>query len=64
MLMQVASRLRITSVKELANEPVPTMATTHGALEHVGLMVTNTLNLWQWLEEHVDRCIAFLAQLF
>jgi hypothetical protein len=50
MSTQVASRLRITSVKELVNEPAPTTATACGALEHVGLTVTNTLNLWQWLE--------------
>jgi hypothetical protein len=64
MSTQVASRLRITGVKEPVNEPAPTTATARGALEHMGLTVTNTLNLWQWLEEHVDRCIPFLAQPF
>jgi hypothetical protein len=64
MSMQVASRLCITGVKEPANEPAPTMATARGALKHVGLTVTNMLNLWQWLEEHIDRCVPLLAQPF
>jgi hypothetical protein len=38
------------------------MALHSSVFEDVGLLATDVLNNWHWLEEHVDWCIPIFAQ--